>query len=114
MPVHGEDDAAIIHKYVIELDGADGRTGGGVRNEVSDLLRAERVPNVISPDPAIEERAHDDVLGLPRSWNGGVLMDVMGPVPASAMLEHINGGHRQRADADQVAFIAHVNHPHQL
>src|SRR6195256_907295 len=77
MPVDRVDDAALVDEHVVELDRAARRKGWRLWHEGRDFLRLIRVGNVVGAQAAVEERADDDRVGVPRGRQRYVFVDVV-------------------------------------
>src|SRR5262245_59836708 len=78
--VDGLDDAPLLDKDVVDLDGADPRAARWRGDVERDLFRPERIGQVERPDAAVEKAAEDHRLGHPRARRGAVLVQVVGAV----------------------------------
>src|SRR3984893_3185316 len=87
------DDLAFVDEAVIELDRADRRTRGARRLEGRDLLGLVRIGDVVGALAAVEERADDDVFGVPCIGRRRILVDVVSPEPPAAALVGIDRRH---------------------
>src|SRR5437660_3315188 len=74
--IDGVDDAALVDEHVVHLNCAGRRTGRPWRHENTDLFRLVRIGNVVGAQAAIEEGAKHDLIGLPRSRQRHILMNI--------------------------------------
>src|SRR5271167_4645409 len=65
MAVDGIDDGALVDEDVVNLDRPGRSALGGCRDKIADLLRLIGVRRVIGAQPAIEESAENDPVGVP-------------------------------------------------
>ena len=72
------DDGALVDEDVIHLDDAGRSAGRRRRHEDADFLWLIRIGNVVGAEPAVEEGAEHDLVGLPPRRQRHILVDVVG------------------------------------
>src|SRR5258706_9193982 len=83
--IDGIDDATVVDKNIVELDGARARHCRGTWHEIRDFLRLVRIGEIIRAQTAVEERAENDGVGTVGSRNRQVFVQVVGTEATSAL-----------------------------
>src|SRR6266702_3157897 len=112
--IYRVDDAPLVDVDIVQLDSTGGRPRGSAGNEVGHLPWLERIGDVVSPDPGVEEGADDDLVRSPRRRHRQILVQVVGTEAAAAARERRVWRRWQRADRDRIALHPRIEHPYQL
>src|SRR5258705_13084598 len=75
--IDGIDDAAVVDKNIVELDGARARHCRRTWHEIRDFLRLVWIGEIVRPQPAVEESAENDGVGTVGSRNRQVFVQVV-------------------------------------
>src|SRR6185312_6533506 len=82
--------------------------------ESADFLGLIGIGNVVGTQATVEERADDDLIGLPGGRHRRVFMNVVCAETAAAAGIGIDRRQRAGGDGDEVLLVARVDDPYQL